>query len=82
MSLPTGFVCTVGTCGDASCPSFKGNKNIVESPILFLFPLFDGERRPDFKFVPFVFLSIWLICGSVTVMFSLWIVMLGESGNT
>lgn len=28
LSLPTGFVCTVGTCGDASCPSFKVNRKI------------------------------------------------------
>lgn len=31
LSLPTGFVCTVGTCGDASCPSFKGNRRIKRS---------------------------------------------------
>lgn len=28
-------------------------------------PLFDGERRADFKFVPFVFFSMWLVCGSI-----------------
>lgn len=33
--------------------SSKGNKNIVELPVLLFF-LFDSERRADFKFVPFV----------------------------
>lgn len=28
LSLPTGFVYTVGTCGDATCPSSKGNRKI------------------------------------------------------
>lgn len=60
----------------------KVTENILQPPVLFLFSLFDGEGRPDFKFVPFVFLSIWFVCGSVIVIFSLWMVMLGESGNT
>lgn len=53
----------------------------MELPVLFLF-LFESERRVVFKFVPFVFIFIKLICGSIIMTFSQRIVMLGESGNT
>lgn len=49
---------------------------------IFFLSLFDGERRSDIKFDPFVCLSIWHVCGSIIGIFSLRIVMLGESGNT